>query len=82
MDKYLHYQKLIEECYLRQNKLFREVPKAALKRDLRLIDEYLDVVTDTFSADGLQEDDEPNEYGLVLEEIIDYLLKFRYALVD
>ena len=45
-----------------------------LKLRIDLIDEYIEIVADTFCNLGLKEDWGPNEYGLELEEAQDYLL--------
>jgi len=79
---YLFYQRKIEECYIKQGKPFHKVSEMILKSDLQLIDEYTGVVLDTFTSHGLQEDSEPNKHGLALEDVIDYLLELRYAIVN
>ncbi len=79
---YLYYQKMIEECYMKQNRDFVKVSEETVKNSLALIDEYMEVVLETFLSHGLQKNDEPNRYGLDLEDVNDYLLQLRYMIVD
>ena len=80
-SNYSYYQGAIKECYITQNKHFPEVSEEVLKGSLVLIDEYIDVVLDTFLSHGLQENYEPNKYGIELESIQDYLIEMRCAIV-
>lgn len=79
---YAYYQKIIEDCYIKQNRRFTKVSEEILKNNLSLIDDYTDVVVETFLSHGLQEDYEPNKYGFDLEDTKSYLLQLRYTIVD
>lgn len=78
---YSYYESIIEKCYFKQGKIYLSVSEETLKCNLSLIDEYIDMITDVFLSHGLQEDHEPNEYGLQLEDVKRYLLEMRYAIV-
>ena len=79
---YLYYRNIIEDCYLFHKKTFQKVELEILKGRLDLIDEYIEIVADTFCDLGLKEDWEPNEYGLELEEAQDYLLRLRDSICE
>ena len=79
---YLYFQNLIENCYRFQKKPFPKVELEDLKLRIDLIDEYIEVVVDTFCILGLREDWEPNEYGLELEDAKNYLLRLRYSICE
>lgn len=79
---YLYFQHLIENCYQIQKKEFSKVELEELKLRIDLIDEYIDVVVDTFCDLGLREDWEPNEFGLELEETKNYLLRLRDSICE
>jgi len=80
--EYLYYKKMIEDCCSKQKVRFVSVSEEELRRNLSLIDEYTDAVIDTFTFEGMDENYEPNEYGLELKDVAYYLLEMRYALVD
>ena len=79
---YLYFQNLIENCYRFQKKPFPKVELEDLKLRIDLIDEYIEVVVETFCALGLKEDWEPNEFGLELEEVKNYLLRLRDSICE
>lgn len=79
---YIYFLKIIEQCYKTQNRHFIPVPQEELSSNLNIIDKYTDVVLETFLSEGLREDDEPNEYGQELQDVINYLLELRYVIVD
>ena len=72
---------MIRDCYAKQDRDYPQVSEETLRNSLALIDEYTDVVVETFLSYGLQDNYEPNKYGLDLEEVKEYLLKMRYAIV-
>jgi len=79
---FLYYMSIVEKCYTQQNKPFKNVSENELKNSLVLVDEFTEAVSDAFCEIGLLDNFEPNEYGLELEDVISYLLKLRYAIVD
>ena len=55
---------------------------ATLEMNLEEVDRCIDVIADVLCDEGFEKDGEPNEYGLELEDAIDFLLHFRYVFVD
>ena len=41
------------------------------------MDELCDMLLDEFTESGLKDDDEPNERGLAIEELVDLFNSFR-----
>ena len=80
-NKYDYYQKIIEKCYNQKNIEYQKITLEELQNNLPQIDEYIDMVADTFMSDGLLDNYEPNEYGFELEETQDFLLRLRYSIV-
>ena len=72
---------LIDDCF---NKKGIIPPNSLFTGGMNLIevDQCLDVVSDILISEGFMEDDEPNAYGLILEDVIDFLLNIRYSIVD
>jgi hypothetical protein len=76
--------KLINEC-LKKNKEFNtyvQVEYDQLINDENLIEICVECISNLFSNDGLDENDEPNKYGLELYHLIEYLNNMRYTLQD
>jgi len=48
----------------------------SLKLEPSLIEELCDIVMDEFCETGLKDDDEPNNRGLKLEDLVDELRRF------
>ena len=83
MSKMKHEEavKIIENCFAKQ----KLIPPKALdfsEMTLEDIDFCTDCVADILILEGFEADWEPNEYGLKLEDAIDFLLQFRYSFED
>ncbi len=59
-----------------------DIDEDSLSKDIDIVDYYLDCVSDELVLKGFNESWEPNKYGFLLEEVISYLLEFRYRLED
>lgn len=83
MKKPRKYLQIINQCYEKNDneKAFSTISERELKINLELIDKCIDCVADELCDFGF-DNDEPNEYGLELEETISYLLEFRYKIVN
>ena len=51
-----------------------------LEKNKEYIDEYCDVLLEAFTSDGIDEDYEPNSFGIDVENTIGWLFEFRYKL--
>jgi hypothetical protein len=75
-DKY--YMDILKVCLAVSEKyeLLHDIsPKIS---NTQSIEECIACITDLFCRYGLQEDDEPNSCGFILEHLIDYLNHLRY----
>ena len=75
------YLKIINACINKENgadNIF--ITKEMLNGDLKIIDYCLDFISDELALKGFDDNSEPNEYGIALEEVVGYLLDFRYRL--
>lgn len=75
-----HHIKIIEECYRKHGIPFTLWQEDVLEKNKEYIDEYCDVLLEVFTSDGIDENYEPNLYGLDIENTISWLLEFRYKL--
>jgi hypothetical protein len=74
MKRESEFFNIINGCFKKSN---IHPPKSleTLKMNLDDVDICLDCDTNILCKDGLEKNDEPNAYGLVLEETIDFLLQ-------
>jgi len=73
---------ILEECFTKEQKT---PPKSLKALDMNLEEiSYCvdDVIADVLCREGFEENWEPNEYGLELEEAIDFFNHFRFVLDD
>lgn len=53
-----------------------------LKQNKEIIEKYQEYISDDFCELGLNDDSEPNSYGLLMEDIIDFLNHLLYELEE
>lgn len=75
------YINLVKDCFKKSGNL---PPKSleSLQMSLADVDICIDCISNILCEEGFQKNDEPNAYGIQLEEVIDFLLNIRYLLVD
>ena len=77
------FLQIINQCYEKNNraKALPPISEEELSINLNMLDDCIDCVADELCDYGFNDSDgEPNEYGLELEEVIGYLLEYRYKL--
>mgnify|MGYP003370710999 CR=1 FL=1 len=79
-NNFQHHIKIIEECYRKQGIPFTLWQEDVLEKNKEYIDEYCDVLLEAFTSDGIDEDYEPNSFGIDVENTIGWLFEFRYKL--
>ena len=69
---------LLKRCVIKYNPLLLSAIEDPIKDDYTsdFYNKLRDIVGEEFIQKGLLENDEPNEYGLVLEDLIDELGRF------
>ncbi len=70
---------LIKECFQKENLPFLDYTEEDLKTNLDLVDYLTEVVADAMCDFGIDQD--LNEYGLLLDDVITYLVRFRLDIV-
>jgi hypothetical protein len=78
MNNHELFLNVINECLeSKGRKTFSTIDE--LKGNNEIVENCVDCVSDVFMEKGLKDDYEPNEYGLLLEETIDYLNNIIYS---
>jgi hypothetical protein len=82
IDKQKYYIDILKVCLAVEKKrdLLVSLDSKDFLLDKELLNEYVECISDVFCKYGLNEDDEPNSCGFILEELIDFLYNFMYKL--
>lgn len=79
INKETYFLNITKICLAIENKsMLAEIDKVNIKKDKELLEECIDCITNVFCKYGLQENDEPNECGYILEETIDFFNNLIY----
>lgn len=79
INKETYFLNITKICLAIENKnMLAEIDSVNIKKDKELLEECIDCVTNVFCKYGLQENDEPNECGYILEETIDFFNNLIY----
>lgn len=80
ISKQKYYIDILRVCLAVENKNDLIVSLASKEPflDKKLLNDYIDYITDFFCKYGLNENDEPNSCGIILEELIDFLNNYIY----
>lgn len=79
INKETYFLNITKICLAIENKsMLAEIDKVNIKKDKELMEECIDCITNVFCKYGLQENDEPNECGYILEETIDFFNNLIY----
>lgn len=79
INKETYFLNITKICLAIENKnMLAEIDSVNIKKDKELLEECIDCVTNVFCKYGLQGNDEPNEFGYILEETIDFLNNLIY----
>lgn len=79
INKETYFLNIMKICLAIENKnMLAEIDKVNIKKDKKLLEECIDYVTNVFCKYGLQENDELNDCGYILEETIDFLNNLIY----
>lgn len=79
-SKQTYYTDMLKICLAveRKTDLLNITKSENLASNKELLDSCLDCVSDVFCKYGLNENDEPNACGFILEDLIDYLNNLIY----
>ncbi len=71
-------EKMIIEKYIKKS-IYKIKPVSTEKFDFKFndLDKIIDLLTDIFMNFGLYENDEPNETGLILDDLIGRLWQYK-----
>lgn len=79
INKETYFLNITKICLAIENKsMLAEIDKVNIKKDKELLEECIDCITNVFCKYGLQENDEPNECGYILQETIDFFNNLIY----
>lgn len=82
MDKKTYYLNILKICLTIENKIdiLKCYKNLECVKDREILDECNSCLTDMFCKYGVNDNDEPNDCGYILEEIIDYINNLIYGL--